>query len=786
MRPLHITVEGFSAYRGRVDVGFEDVDFFSLAGPTGSGKSSLIDAMIFALFGRVPRLGGNAVAPAITAGSDVARVSLDFDVDGVAYTAARMAQRTPSGGASVKEARLQRGEEVLADGADDVTGAVEELLRLRFDDFIRTVVLPQGEFARFLTATKAERQGLLRNLLGLDVYTRVRELARTRAAVATERADGARRSLEDLALATSEEREEHRRRHRSLVVLAEEVSDDEARFAELMKAAEQAQAQVADLDGCLGRLEAITPPDRLGELEAGAESARAAVVDAESALVERRGELTSLRAQLEELPSRDRIEAWRGDSSRLSEVEATLAQIDLESMKNEAEELRRELDESLAGFARARRDVDAARVEHAAHSLAAGLSIGDPCPVCARELAERPSLGELAILDDLEAALVSAEGSVETRRTAAEKAAARVVAAEARREELQSRRDQLAVSLADAPDPGSLDAAEEKLANLEKAVRAAAEETTAAEELLASRRKDLEEIADASRRVAKRLTEAQISVASLDPPVPESDDVVVQWKELLTWRDRTRERLAEERRNLVATSKSTMDELDAAREALERRLRDNGIEAMAPYAVRVATAAETARARVEADERTAEKAGELAQIIAESSGRAAVAEALAGHLKSNGFEQWLMSGALAELVDGANDLLAQLSNGSYSLHSDEAGTFSIVDHRNADEIRSVATLSGGETFLVSLALALSLAETLAARGGSGLDAIILDEGFGTLDDESLDTVAAVLEELTGRGLMVGVITHVKELAARAPVRYEVIREPSGAKVKVAS
>jgi exonuclease SbcC len=74
MRPLRIEVEGFSAYRERVEVDFRGVDFFSLAGPTGSGKSSLIDAMVFALFGRVPRLGGNAVAPAITAGTDRARV----------------------------------------------------------------------------------------------------------------------------------------------------------------------------------------------------------------------------------------------------------------------------------------------------------------------------------------------------------------------------------------------------------------------------------------------------------------------------------------------------------------------------------------------------------------------------------------------------------------------------------------------------------------------------------------------------------------------------------------
>ena len=93
-------------------------------------------------------------------------------------------------------------------------------------------------------------------------------------------------------------------------------------------------------------------------------------------------------------------------------------------------------------------------------------------------------------------------------------------------------------------------------------------------------------------------------------------------------------------------------------------------------------------------------------------------------------------------------------------------------------------MSGGETFLVSLALALSLAETLAASGGAHLDTIVLDEGFGTLDEESLETVSAVLEDLAGDGLMVGVITHVKELAMRAPTRYEVVRLPTGSEVRV--
>jgi exonuclease SbcC len=83
-------------------------------------------------------------------------------------------------------------------------------------------------------------------------------------------------------------------------------------------------------------------------------------------------------------------------------------------------------------------------------------------------------------------------------------------------------------------------------------------------------------------------------------------------------------------------------------------------------------------------------------------------------------------------------------------------------------------------------MALSLAETLAGEGQASLDAVMVDEGFGSLDtDEALDVAGSVLEELTSR-FMVGVITHVKELAARAPVRYEVRREPTGSKVRLVS
>jgi exonuclease SbcC len=122
--------------------------------------------------------------------------------------------------------------------------------------------------------------------------------------------------------------------------------------------------------------------------------------------------------------------------------------------------------------------------------------------------------------------------------------------------------------------------------------------------------------------------------------------------------------------------------------------------------------------------------------------------------------------------------LAALSGGQFDL-THEDGDFYVIDHTDADSRRSVRTLSGGETFQASLALALALSaqmSALAAAGAARLDSIFLDEGFGTLDPETLEVVATTLETLAQGQRMVGVITHVAALAERVPVRFMVSRD----------
>jgi exonuclease SbcC len=113
------------------------------------------------------------------------------------------------------------------------------------------------------------------------------------------------------------------------------------------------------------------------------------------------------------------------------------------------------------------------------------------------------------------------------------------------------------------------------------------------------------------------------------------------------------------------------------------------------------------------------------------------------------------------------------------------GGFSVADHDNAGEERSAHTLSGGETFLTSLALALELSEQIqSAAGAVTLGSIFIDEGFGTLDAETLETVAGALQTLPVGGRMVGIITHLAELTQQMPGRIIIDREQGGSRARV--
>ena len=233
MRPVRLDLDGFAAFRDPTVVDFTDADYFALAGPTGSGKSTVIDAMTFALYGSAPRWGReNAIQYALAPTANRCTVRLVFDVAGQRYVVAREVRRIGKQIAQ-RNTRLERYADPAATGdpeTDEPTESlaadpkavrqqVTELLGLDFEDFCTCVVLPQGDFATFLQASVGQRQDILLKLLGARHYDAIGRLAGRRANDARARVDALTGELTGYADATEEAETAARRREIELVAL---------------------------------------------------------------------------------------------------------------------------------------------------------------------------------------------------------------------------------------------------------------------------------------------------------------------------------------------------------------------------------------------------------------------------------------------------------------------------------------------------------------------------------------------------------------------------------------
>jgi len=281
MRPVLLRMDGFAAFREPTVVDFRDAEYFVLVGPTGAGKSTVIDAMTFALYGSVPRWDDRrtvalALAPTVARGT----VALVFDVGGERYVVARELRRTASGSVTVKGARLERladpagtGEpeedtSALADGAANVSDAVQTLLGLGFDDFCTCVVLPQGDFADFLHAAPNKRQEKLERILALGVYDLIMRRANAEAAAAAQRAQWLDEQLGRVADATDEAEQQATARVSVLEALAHRVEDTVPTLSAAADEMDRAEAAAERLRAERALLAALTSPGDLADLDA--------------------------------------------------------------------------------------------------------------------------------------------------------------------------------------------------------------------------------------------------------------------------------------------------------------------------------------------------------------------------------------------------------------------------------------------------------------------------------------------------------------------------------------
>ena len=886
-------MQAFGPYGGRQELDFAALGrygFFLIHGPTGAGKTTILDAMAFALYGDTS--SGAATDPRARQGRDMrsdhadpalrTEVGLDFAVGGKRYRVRRSPwQQRPKrrgDGVTVENptaALWDRSDtppdDPLAEGRPlatkptDVTARVEELLGFRSVQFRQVVMLPQGKFQELLQSSGKEREEILQRLFRTDRFRDVQEALKAEAQ-SVERELQQAVAERDAVLRTSGAAAPDEVGER-LARLVEQVCESEAAAAAAAAAEQAALAELSAAQGVVARLDeaaeaqadadtlAAAAPD-MQQLRAELDDAgRAAPLRELDALVhDRRNDLTVHVLELEIAEGKlEAAAAARRDAEAALAAEAAReprrrelaeAVLELTAMAGRAAELAqaqaaldgaelavaaaRRADERAAAdgrdtLAAASQAAQAAAAELAAleaawsagqaAALAAALRPGAPCPVCGSTAHPAPAVaqGELpgeaevlaqrATVDDLRGACDRVRETTEAATTAARRELAEATAAQASAVAVLDERGRGVP--ADLRDPAELARrlaqAGDELASLERALTQAqtADRDTAA--ALAGATATLAEkqrthdalataVADIEAERLARIADAGFPDEKAYFAARREPAVMAELAERVTAHDAD-----------VKAAAARLRRAAAAARGLERP----DLEGLAQRHAVAARAADEAR-----DERAAQMAAR--DVLARAADDLTRLQAAIGAHEAT----YAVVGRLARVADGDNDLrlsfqrymlaaylddvlvvasarLAAMTDQRFTLHRREQGDKRRalgLDLEVADAYtgarRPVSTLSGGETFQASLALALGLAEVVQSHeGGVKLDTVFVDEGFGSLDPDNLAAALDTLIGLQTGGRLVGIISHVADLREQIEARLEVTTTRAGSQAR---
>ena len=796
MRPLALTLTGFRSHRDSTDFAFADRSLIAIVGPTGAGKSSILDGISFALYGKTPR-EKSATKSLICNRSNRAHVTLRFSVDGAEYEITRV---LPHKGASEHVlVDCASGESISGEGP--VNDRVQELLGLDFDAFCSSVLLAQGRFDQFLSAKPTARTQILKSLFRLERIEDVRTAAKDRCRsldVDIARVEGALGGITPdapLRLAEAEEAlDAAKQRSRTL----SSALPDEARLLAAERTAEERAGSIVAEQERLQHADKSLPDEQtlrsfeseqtqLVAAVAGAErqvvAAGAAQEAAASAHAALEGEIGSEVSLVGLQHQSGELAATRGKVAAAAE-KAAAAESALSDSMAEAKRADAAAERAAAAAEAAAGALGELERAHRAHVLREGLVAGEPCPVCEQVVATLPATTAPQGLEDARAASKAAgeaareaDKVLAAARRAAEKAADGL---ERHRAELVSLREEevrrvtlLAAELGEVDDYGA--EIERRLERLAASAGTVAEATAAYDQAAKAReafREELDVSAGTRRRYFGAVTSAAV-IAGIDPPADDAAPTLVA--------------VAGQARTVVAARlEDLVVELERVRSSaaeVEHELRELrkglGLEDGVTVVDGLAAARGDERhaaERIEALRRDIERAKELEAERKAFVARRGVYEQLADDMRDARFVNFLLAERSALLAELASERFLEMT-GRYRFARDDKG-FVVIDELAADQDRALNSLSGGETFLASLALALALAD-LVAREGGRLQCFFLDEGFGSLDPESFDDAMDGIEQLVTGDRLIGLVSHVPALAERVEDKIVLERSADG-------
>ena len=877
MKPMLLELQAFGPFAGTERVDFETLGRdgpFLIAGETGAGKTSLLDAMCFALYGMSSghhRDNLEAMRCRQSPWGTDTYVRFTLELEGEVYRFER--------GLACKRLKLSAFQNLLRQNAAgvfepvfencriaDINDKARELIGLDYEQFRQVVILPQGQFERFLTSKVEDKERILSTLFGIRKWSGIAESFYRIARERKDASDALKQTTD--ALLQAEGCDSVEALKQKTAACAADLEETERRFArsdlpgrkqaleaqrelkrrfdqlhalekkrDLLQAAQAAMAQKEERLQKADRAEALR-----GALEAGerAEKERlrrarlAAEAEAEcrtgaEALKNAAALLADCQAREAEnrekeallLRCRDQRRAYadlaglRREDLRLDRAleqsRRTLEQLQLacESKREAGRRAYAELEQTEKICADGRRRY----MEDIYGQIAGELTDGAPCPVCGSTEHPRPAERSEGAPD--REALRLLEEAVEEKKAAwsradrAREQAERAVtagseachgaerAAAAARQALEAA---LAARLPGIADQAALEARiqalttetggyRERMGELTRRAERARSGASAAAARRETAAREAESAAQSARAAAQELEEAlkkqgfasgeEAAAAMLEPR--ERNRLREEIQDHRTLREENARLLDEAAAQLAGSSEPDAQLLSAQQLALEEE-EARYHQARATLSSESRRLEERLRQILQMDERFNRDRAQLESDLA-------FARSLRGD-SGVGLQRYVLGVLFSSVIGEANRMLEKVHGGRYRLYRSDAkgegnkrGLELYIHDARApeDEGRSVATLSGGEKFLVSLALSIGLSAT-AQRSGIRLGTLFIDEGFGSLDERSIDDALDVLSSIQRSSGMVGIISHVGLLYDNLASKVEVRKTENGSHI----
>ncbi|MDD6492440.1 MAG: SMC family ATPase [Firmicutes bacterium] len=863
MKPVRLTLCGWGPYKGKQEIdfaGFKQRGLFLITGPTGAGKTTIFDAITYALYGSMSgeMREKNSVRSDFAQADTPTYVELLMTHNGEQYSIYRNPEYLrprkrkvsrddeEEGYTKEKERAVFTGPDgESVEGSSEVTRKVQELLKLDYRQFKQLSMIAQGEFARLLSASPAEKTRIFREIFSTAPYEKMASILKGRASGVYKEIMECRYKMDENIdlLVRDGVVEEHSGSYyyeEIISFLEEQKKQMEADWREHQKICDQKEEQVQELTARVAEAERMkslfeklaierTRRQKLSQKKEEMKEKEKLLHQQEKAATLRQEELKLLAAQekvsvlkkeigatQEEISGllaqkqteedcygrREETELAYEQEKRLREEQRTLS---LERKKEAAreEELHRLQKEYLAAEQKEEtakdlyEQADRTYRHGIAGILGESLKEGEPCPVCgslhhplpaarSTELPTEEQVKELkSNFEKKQAERIALHGQTTAVLAQVQSIGVQITEIEKNCEMLKTHRKTRRQSVADYIDSheeqefrGFISKYEQRLAVLDEKQK----QLSGRKEELSFAEKILHQDEDA---FAKRLEEAGfISEEDYHNSLAEDRKVALLRKELQDYLQDCRlcdEMLAHLEEE---TGKGKPEETDSLKEQLcqtvqeKRNLTDRMMKLNG-----------TLQSIKKGLVSLKEKQRQLSGLMESYSLLKDLDDAANGNNKKRlVFEQYVLAAYFEDILCAANIRLRLMSGGRYELRRVEQ----ISDGRSKDNLemevmdyytgkyRSVKTLSGGETFKASLALALGMSDVVQAEsGGRRVEALFIDEGFGSLDGESLEQACLTLQSLVEKDRLIGIISHVPELAEKIGNQIQIHKTNAG-------